>query len=472
MMFLHGIAARIVSRRQSGRKGIVRAALEGAFAEDGCPVCQLLLHQEERWLTVLLVESVNDLSIRRHILTSWGFCHRHAWGMAARTDLGGPLATALIYHSLCSQLLLHCGVIQGPQSSPNSRQAKRPERLDQVLPGRPCPACAARARVEHNYTNSFGRYCAQDTFADRYQSSQGLCLEHLRQVLEVSRPSIREFLLTDQIARLRGAAEPLPPQALAAYWRGPAHPTIRRRLNLLVGPLPFFPHSRSYEQFSDAASLWARPPESNGSDLCSLCTVERRAEQQQLTSLLQRQTTPNALPPLCAEHAWQLVAVARNQHRLDALATWSARLVATAAAKLEAFLGREQATTRGKFLLNWRPAARFPAAVGNWECQVCAHKAAAGQRWLIEVLRAAISGPNAARMPLPCLCLRHAGMALKVASPTLAIALRQQQLERLLQLQQELGEYVRKVHWEYRHEPWGPERDAWQRAVSFFVGDE
>jgi len=59
-----------------------------------------------------------------------------------------------------------------------------------------------------------------------------------------------------------------------------------------------------------------------------------------------------------------------------------------------------------------------------------------------------------------------------MAPPFVGNLLRRKQLEKLLKLQGELGEYIHKAHWNYREEPWGEERDSWRKAVDFFVGAE
>ncbi len=446
-------------------KGIVRAALEAAFAEEGCPICRLMLEREENGLRSLLTESVNDLGMRDRLAASWGLCHRHAWGMATRTDLGGPLATAIIYESMAGRLLAECAV-----RSQDHRQPRmgRPERLTQILPGCSCLYCVAQARLETHYLTSFVKYCAQGRFAALYERSSGLCLRHLQQAVNLSRSSVRLFLLTVAIDKLKRAR--VGKNETDDEGRDPLQP-IRPRLSLLVGPYPFFPHSHDYYRYAKALGSRASLAGGRYASRCALCSAEREAEKESLMRLLQpNQESQSGADWLCPVHAWQLHALAVEQRRIKECALWSAKLADTLIASLESVLRSERLLAQNASLF---ARLRPPRAVMPFvpqECAVCKAKDESSAKMSAEIVRAVANGLISNGETTPC--LRHLKLVTEMAPPFVGNLLRRKQLEKLLKLQGELGEYIHKAHWNYREEPWGEERDSWRKAVDFFVGAE
>ncbi|HZO91812.1 MAG TPA: DUF6062 family protein [Chthonomonadaceae bacterium] len=63
------------------------------------------------------------------------------------------------------------------------------------------------------------------------------------------------------------------------------------------------------------------------------------------------------------------------------------------------------------------------------------------------------------------LCVAHAEQVMRQAAPAHAARLRQLEAARLAALQAELDEIIRKNDYRFRGEPWGPEKDAWLRAL-------
>ncbi len=453
------------------RKGIVQASLEGAFEEPGCPMCRLLLKQEERWLTVILAESVVDLGIRRRIGASWGFCRRHAWAMAARTDLGGPLATAIIYESLASLLLQHCQVSLQARNGSNHIAMGHPGNLDAAVPGHGCPACAARAGIERNYVNSFIRYCRVDSFVRRYQESDGLCLAHLDQVLALAGPRERDMLLADKAAKLETSLQaPVvsspPPQYMMA-----APPEVGHRLGLLMGPPPFFPGSLDHVRY---VQPWAREWKmTDGRDeACRACTLEREAEQQQLETLLAPDAAKNGdVLWLCSDHAWKLYALSLRRLRQASIDQWSRRWAQAAAGELRLLVSGAGSSAHTWALLPRNRHSPRPTAEIIHSCSICAAQARIVDGWIAQELSLLAQKPES-EATLAEVCLPHAQALLRKAPPEAAGTVRRRQLARLQGLQEELALYIHKVNWDHRDEAWGPERDSWWRIVRFFVGDE
>lgn len=444
-------------------KGIVRAALEAAFAEEGCPICRLTLEREENGLRSLLTESVNDLGMRNRLAVSWGFCHRHAWGMATRTDLGGPLATAIIYESMAGRLLAECAVTTKDHSQPH---IGHPDYLDQIFPGRSCLYCVAQARLEANYITSFVKYCAQRRFATLYERSSGLCLRHLQKAINLSRSPVRLFLLTVAVDKLKKARQLGMDETDYYDVRDPLKP-VRPRLSLLVGPYPFFPHSHDYYRYARAFGSRAGSASARYASQCTLCCAEREAEKESLMRLLQPDQGSSDASRLCPAHAWQLHSLAVEHHRLKECASWSAKLADAMIASLESSLRSERLAAQDESLLARLRPPRAIAPFASQECVVC--KAQADSSARISAETAQIVANNGDEVTL---CLRHLKLVAERAPLSVGNLLRKRWLERLLRLQQELREYIHKAHWNYREEPWGEERDSWRKVVDFFVGAE
>lgn len=112
--------------------------------------------------------------------------------------------------------------------------------------------------------------------------------------------------------------------------------------------------------------------------------------------------------------------------------------------------------------LNLRGGARSPAA----PCPACADAQEAQARY-VGALAAGLKEPQVweALEAGSGLCVAHAERVMAQAAPAHAARLRQMESERLAALQAELDEIVRKNDYRFRGEAWGPERDAWLRAL-------
>ena len=422
-------------------KGIIRAALERAFAEEGCPICRLLLAREENWLRAVLTESINDLGMRDRLAASWGFCHRHAWSMATRTDLGGPLGIAIIYESLAGRLLKECGMDTGDGDNHHHLAIGREEYLDQVRPGYSCVSCTAWAELEQNYTVSFARYYTQERFAALYLSSQGLCLKHLEQALSILRPSARSFLLRAALAKLERERR----AALGAHDRayGVRDPlaAIRPRLNLLAGPYPFCLRSGDYYRYGAALGRWAGSRTSRHKSRCVLCGVEREVEKQEFARLLgSERSAQQDDTRLCSVHAWQLHSLAVESRRFEACASWSARLASSVMGSIENLLYPERPIPRNEPLLARLRPPRAIAPLVSRECAVCGAQAKASRSVASEIAQSVAKGAQGAGEAN--VCLTHFALLVEVAPPSVASLLRRGQLGKLRKLWAGLHSYV------------------------------
>ncbi len=136
-------------------------------------------------------------------------------------------------------------------------------------------------------------------------------------------------------------------------------------------------------------------------------------------------------------------------------------------------LARERWTQRGGraggqgaisgLLQRLRPQAAY---IADKPCPACAAQTEAQGRY-IHALAAGLENAEvwAALDANAGLCVSHVEQLLACAAPPAAQRLHQREIERLAALQAELEEIVRKNDHQFRGEAWGPEKDAWRRAL-------
>jgi hypothetical protein len=176
------------------------------FPSPGCPLCRLVQSAVERSLTHLFYESVTDPAIRHRLRRSLGFCKRHAW-LLVDARIGDALGMAIIYHDLLGSLLKH--LPQDPDLSvqktpvrlwhrlPSSLKTLLGQALEVLSPRHPCPACEQEDSSQRAAVAVLASALNAPTFVEAFKVSGGLCLPHLRQVLEEIRdPLALEILLT------------------------------------------------------------------------------------------------------------------------------------------------------------------------------------------------------------------------------------------------------------------------------------
>ncbi len=216
---------------------------------------------------------------------------------------------------------------------------------------------------------------------------------------------------------------------------------------------------------------------------CPVCRVEQEAAARYLFHLLWENvndlTTRVRLVHsngFCPAHAWQLYRM-ETEHFGDAMGNGIIYedLLQRVDAALRDLAGQPAPKPRSSW---WRRAASpadMPAGLAGGEpCPACARGRETAQRiigWLVEgctdeAFRAAYAASSG-------LCLRHLREALRAAgaNPEVAGYLAGDAAARLAALRRDLGEYLRKRAWQYRHEQMtGDEERAPDRAVHFFGG--
>ncbi len=164
-----------------------------ACREPGCPVCRLEQQSVERYLDNQFYENVNSPAWRSQLRASHGFCHEHAW-LAVSKRLGDALGFTIIYHDLMNHLLRSSGVGDSSLGATKDRRSvlggaseslrKRIDGLLEALtPRKRCPVCDHREAIRRDVLTALAKAPLDAQMHEALESSDGLCIPHLRLAL-------------------------------------------------------------------------------------------------------------------------------------------------------------------------------------------------------------------------------------------------------------------------------------------------
>jgi len=171
--------------------------LEGFQKARGCALCELEERTINRYLENLLYECVNDAGVRRDLIASRGFCHRHAHMLLEFSD---ALGTAILYND---QVKLFLDFLNGL-----SGRIKRKKIPETWMRDDLCPACKIQNQSRQRYLETFLAMLDDCQAQEAVAHSGGLCAQHLIEALNASHePELRRRLLTIHIARFAKLAD-------------------------------------------------------------------------------------------------------------------------------------------------------------------------------------------------------------------------------------------------------------------------
>jgi hypothetical protein len=153
-------------------------ALYEAFPKPGCPVCRLTLDSVHHHLDSLIYEYVNKPATHEAVRAARGFCPKHAWHVQDEIN-ASALGIAVLYEGVIRHLLDDMGTVPANGGRRHVSQAE-----SALQPRGACPACEHQARVEDHLLRNLLSHITQPQFAEGFRGSAGLCLPHLRILLE------------------------------------------------------------------------------------------------------------------------------------------------------------------------------------------------------------------------------------------------------------------------------------------------
>lgn len=177
--------------------------LREALEQEGCALCRLVRRVVRRYLDNLLYENVNDSEVRSGFRRARGFCNLHAWQMYEEHD---ALGTAILYRDVLQDVAKRladpaalpaaAGLWQWLRRTPPL--AGRGGPLADLSPRQPCPACQVRESAEMIYGQTLLEHLDDREVRADLARSAGLCLPHLRQVVEMADPAAAAELIALQ----------------------------------------------------------------------------------------------------------------------------------------------------------------------------------------------------------------------------------------------------------------------------------
>lgn len=175
-----------------------------AFGEVGCPICKLLLRDNERDMFNLYQDRINKVETHLQFRAGRGLCNDHAWQMAQAK--GGSISVAVMYESTLLELLKHAeqarpgGLRRLMGSSAGTKAA------DALEPTGECTLCTSMNKSESFYVYIIMENIRDEGLREAMEaSSGGLCLPHTRMVLrQIGSAEDARWLLEFQRRKWRG----------------------------------------------------------------------------------------------------------------------------------------------------------------------------------------------------------------------------------------------------------------------------
>jgi hypothetical protein len=166
-----------------------------ACYEPGCPACRLEGAYILRYLEHLFHESVNDIELRKTLRGNLGFCQEHGW-LAASQKRPYRLGLAIIYKDVLINVLRQLKVETGSSPADGEkrsgglpiRRVSWKDRITRTLtPRGHCLACRQQVAIQKSIVDVIlAKHDRQQMLAS-IRASSGLCMPHLRGVIESTR---------------------------------------------------------------------------------------------------------------------------------------------------------------------------------------------------------------------------------------------------------------------------------------------
>jgi len=158
-----------------------------AFGQPACPVCQMVLRDNQRDLFNLYQDRINKVETHQAFRAARGLCNIHAWQMAK--EKGGAVSVAVMYESTLLGLMKTVEA-----SAPGGRLGRLlpggrgngpgAPIADALQPSGPCLLCDSMNRAEAAYVQIIvDNINEADLRAAFEQSLGGLCLPHVQLML-------------------------------------------------------------------------------------------------------------------------------------------------------------------------------------------------------------------------------------------------------------------------------------------------
>lgn len=174
--------------------------LTNATEQPGCPVCNIGVAAEQRYMRHFLHEYVNDIEARKKLYKSWGFCNRHAWQLQELevNEYKDGLKNAILYEWMLARAIKETkeAIIKLNQNVKQSAFwfKNEPARITEALQRQQiCPICQVSIESQNFHLELLVKNLNETGYLECYKASDGLCLQHFIQALDI--PLEKELLV-------------------------------------------------------------------------------------------------------------------------------------------------------------------------------------------------------------------------------------------------------------------------------------
>lgn len=198
--------------------GFLAIDLNQALHSPGCPICNIIKIESNRYFRFFLHENVNDFSTRVRLYDSLGFCKRHAW-QCQQMELHqyqDGMKHGILYewllktvHPRIQEIKQNLSAIE--ETKPKFWQLKKPKPEPSPMARiQDCPACVSENQSAELYLEILVKGLANANLRSDYQKGDGLCIPHFLQAVELEIEKEHLLRLCDlQIARITGLVKSL-----------------------------------------------------------------------------------------------------------------------------------------------------------------------------------------------------------------------------------------------------------------------
>lgn len=158
-----------------------------AFPQPGCALCRLIQRDMYRYIDSLLYEYIARGQIMPEIRAGLGLCPPHSQQLLQYK--GRALGIAIIFDWVVDEVLkIDSRTQPGAAAGFGRLFGKTSNTLaDALRPQGPCLACAYLDGLEERYALAFVETLTDARFMQAFTQSDGLCLGHVRSVLQQAR---------------------------------------------------------------------------------------------------------------------------------------------------------------------------------------------------------------------------------------------------------------------------------------------
>jgi len=172
------------------KPGLTYHDLRAALSRSGCPICQVRSERLERFFFWFQNETYCVPIMVEELIQAGGFCATHARALTNRY-VGTVTAQYVLAASRAALEQIH------------SNQRLRRKRRRAVAPSGICPACARAAEEDTVLIDAWIEALAKPEFREQITHSDGLCLPHLRRVIDQAPADSTAGFLQGQIEQLK-----------------------------------------------------------------------------------------------------------------------------------------------------------------------------------------------------------------------------------------------------------------------------